>query len=256
MDDSVDNLYKNKETINNKIKTALKEIDYANSNWPIAKKYIEEATNKINSIDYNKLTDLSNANLTSINNYFQSPVKLKEKNLYPNHTYGEEIAPFYICLALWVGCIMTTAMLSTRFRSNSRTLLDKNKYFKNRSINSQININNLQNDYIGIYFGKMGFFLIIGLLQSVVIIVGLLLLGLNVSSEFLFIITTFYIGLCFMIFCYSLVSAFGDLGKALAILLLVFQVPATGGTYAIQLLPKFFQSIYNFFTFNLWYWCT
>lgn len=142
---------------------------------------------------------------------------------------------------------MTTAMLSTRFRSNSRTLLDKNKYFKNRSINSQININNLQNDYIGIYFGKMGFFLIIGLLQSVVIIVGLLLLGLNVSSEFLFIITTFYIGLCFMIFCYSLVSAFGDLGKALAILLLVFQVPATGGTYAIQLLPKFFQSIYNFF---------
>lgn len=79
LDDSVDNLYKNKETINNKIKTALKEIDYANSNWPIAKKYIEEATNKINSIDYNKLTDLSNANLTSINNYFQSPVKLKEK---------------------------------------------------------------------------------------------------------------------------------------------------------------------------------
>jgi putative membrane protein len=36
------------------------------------------------------------------------------------------------------------------------------------------------------------------------------------------------------------------LGKALAILLLVFQVPATGGTYAIQLLPKFFQSLYNF----------
>lgn len=244
LDNGVDDVYKNKETINTKIKNALKEINYANSNWPIVKKYIEEATNKINSIDYNKLTDLSNVNLTSIDNYFQSPVKLKENDLYPNHTYGEEIAPFYICLASWVGCIMATAVLSTRFRPNSRSLFYKNKYFKNRPINSQININNL--DYISIYFGKMGFFLIISLFQSVVIMGGLLLLGLNASSEFLFILTTFYIGLCFMIFCYSLVSALGDLGKALAILLLVFQVPATGGTYAIQLLPKFFQSVYNF----------
>lgn len=235
LDKNVNILNDNKETINNKVNIASKGVDYANSNWPIAKNYIEEATAKINSINYDKLVQFSNANLSSIDNYFQSPVEVKEKKLYPIDNYGEGVAPFYICLALWVGCVITSAMVSTRFRPKST--------FNpmNRSLN-----NNIQNfDSESIYVGRMGLFLVISILQSLIIIIGLLLLNLNISSTFLFIITTFYVGLCLMITIYSIISTLGNSGKAFVIVLLVFQIPATGGTYPIQLLPQFFQIIHS-----------
>lgn len=235
LDKNVNTLNNNKETINNKIKIASEGVDYANSNWPVAKKYIEEATSKINSVDYSELTQLSNTNLDSIDNYFKSPVEVKEKKIYPISSYGEGVAPFYICLALWVGCVITSAMVSTRFKPNPRF----------NPMNNSLNSNIQKFDPESVYLGRMGLFLIISILQSLIIIVGLLLLGLNISSTFLFIITTFYIGLCLMITIYSIISTLGNSGKALVIVLLVFQIPATGGTYPIQLLPPFFQFIHS-----------
>jgi len=49
---------------------------------------------------------------------------------------------------------------------------------------------------------------------------------------------------------YSLVSVFGNVGKVISIILLVLQVAGSGGTFPIQLTPKFFQVIYPFLPFT------
>src|SRR5690625_3592805 len=46
----------------------------------------------------------------------------------------------------------------------------------------------------------------------------------------------------FMTAVYTLVSTFGDVGKAMAIIL-VLQISSSGGTYPVVLLPEFFQAI-------------
>jgi putative membrane protein len=49
-----------------------------------------------------------------------------------------------------------------------------------------------------------------------------------------------------MIIVYSLTSAFGNAGKAMAIIILVLQITATGGIFPVEILPPFFQTIHPF----------
>ena len=49
-----------------------------------------------------------------------------------------------------------------------------------------------------------------------------------------------------MIITYSLVSVFGSIGKAFAIIILVLQVMTTGGTYPVQMLSSFYQNVYPY----------
>src|SRR5699024_5310422 len=53
-----------------------------------------------------------------------------------------------------------------------------------------------------------------------------------------------------MTIVYSVVSIFGDVGKALAIVMLVLQIAGSGGTYPVVLLPSFFQKINPFLPFT------
>ena len=43
--------------------------------------------------------------------------------------------------------------------------------------------------------------------------------------------------------------AFGDVGKAAAVVVMVIQIAGSGGTYPIETLPEIYQKIYIFFPF-------
>ena len=43
--------------------------------------------------------------------------------------------------------------------------------------------------------------------------------------------------------------SFGDIGKALAVVVMVLQIAGSGGTYPIEALPAFFRAVYIFFPF-------
>ena len=148
-----------------------------------------------------------------------NPVILNSTVIDPVSNYGSAIAPFYISLSLFIGCIVAVAMLSTRVRSSK-------KYH-----------------HVSVYLGRMGLFLMISIFQALVIVLVILYLHVQLSSAYLFTLTALYVGLCFMVIAYSLTSIFGNMGKALVIILLVLQITTTGGTYPVNLLPSIFQDL-------------
>ena len=53
----------------------------------------------------------------------------------------------------------------------------------------------------------------------------------------------------FTLFIYSLTVAFGNVGEALAIVVMVIQVAGAGGTFPIETLPQVYQSLYKYLPF-------
>ena len=165
------------------------------------------------------LAQLSMVNETGVEDYFYSPVDLDRQEIDPVDNYGSEVSPFYIVLSIWVGCIISVALIKTRYLGQS-----------------------IYNP-LELYFGRMGLFILIGLLQSTVTLIGSFILGIQMENPGMFILFTYLITLVFMTLIYSLVSIFGNGGKAIAIILLVFQISSTNGIYPVYVMNSFLQSI-------------
>ena len=53
----------------------------------------------------------------------------------------------------------------------------------------------------------------------------------------------------FSLLIYSLAVSFGDVGKAIVVVVMVLQIAGSSGTFPIELLPEIFRKIYRFFPF-------
>ena len=224
MDDDVNTLAANKASINQKINNAAATLTLVNSKWPAIRSAIPIAAAKLNSIDeddVDKLISFSDTDQDDVKNYFESPVELDKESMYPLKNYGSALAPFYIALSLWIGCLISVAMVTVRVKSN--------KYGVRAA-----------------YFGRMNLFLMIGMFQALLIALSALFLNVQNSSAALLTVTILMIGACFMVILYSLVSIFGSLGKVMAVVLLILQIASSGGVYPAELQSGFFQVIQPF----------
>jgi putative membrane protein len=222
MDNGINTLANNRGAINQKIINASEKLGLVNSKWPTIRATIPIAAAKLNSInvgDLDSLIAFSDMNQGDVKSYFESPVELEKKRMYPVDNYGSALSPFYIPISLWIGCIVAVAMISMRVKTHKKYTAES------------------------VYLGRMGLFLLISIIQSLLVAIGAMYLHVQMSSALLFALTTLYIGVCAMIIVYSLTSAFGNAGKALAIITLVLQITATGGIFPVQILPPFFQAI-------------
>jgi putative membrane protein len=225
MDDAVNLLANNRANIGNQINAAASQLSVVNSKWPAIKSEIPVATAKINSIsesDIDNLIAFSDKDQSAVQNYFESPVVLDQNDMYPIANYGSALAPFYIPISLWIGSLISVAMISMRVKSR-------------KEYNAE-----------SIYIGRMGLFLIIAFFQALLAGIGSILLGVQMTSSMLFLLTTLFIGICTMIIVYSMTSTLGNAGKSLAIVILVFQITATGGIFPLQVLPDTFQAIHPY----------
>ena len=224
MDDGVNTLAANKASINQKINNAAATLTLVNSKWPAIKSAIPIAAAKLNSIDeddIDKLITLSDTDQDDVQNYFESPVELDKESMYPVNNYGSALAPFYIALSLWIGCLISVAIVAVRLKSN--------KYGARAA-----------------YFGRLNLFFMIGMFQALLIALSALFLNVQNSSAALLTVTILMIGACFMVILYSLVSIFGSLGKVMAVVLLILQIASSGGVYPAELQSGFFQIIQPF----------
>ena len=204
-------------------------IEYINSKLPEAENKVREVTAKLGDINESQslqevLTLLQEA-VTERQNFMSSPVDLVEETVFPMHNYGTAMTPFYSVLAQWVGMTLLISMLSVHAKGEYRPSEE--------------------------YFGKFLLFATIALVQGLIIALGdLYLLNIYCVNPGLFIVGILFTSITFTFIVYSLVSVFGNVGKVVSIILLVLQVAGSGGTFPIQLTPKFFQIINPFLPFT------
>ena len=93
-------------------------------------------------------------------------------------------------------------------------------------------------------------FITISLIQSLIIAAGDMFIfqePVSVSLLFLFTIVS---SILFTTMIFTLVSLFGNIGKAIAIVIMVFQIAGSGGIYPIQTNPKIFEVLQPFWPFT------
>ena len=160
--------------------------------------------------------------------FFSSPVSVEDNILYPVKNYGSAVAPFYTVLAIWVGCLLLTAIL--------RTKPDMSRYEGASDV--------------AVFFGRYLIFMIAGFIQAFIIVMGdFYLLKIQCVEKGYFLLAALFTSFVFSLFIYSLVNAFGDIGKCFAVVMVVIQIAGSSGTYPIELLPAFFKNVYLFFPF-------
>lgn len=205
-------------------------IEKAVAEYPYVSEKVNQLAEKIRSIqgetDINKIIQLLKNDPNAEKTFFEEPIQLKENRLYSIENYGTGMTPFYTVLSLWVGCLLLISLLSTDVHGEE---------FTKRQV----------------YFGRFLTFGLIGLLQMFIVVAGdLLLLDVHIREPFWFVVFGVIISVVFMSIVYTLVSVFGDVGKAMAIVMLVLQIAGSGGTYPVVLLPDFFGIISPFLPFT------
>ena len=160
--------------------------------------------------------------------FFSEPVKTDTVEVYPIANYGSAMTPFYTVLALWVGALLLTALVKVKAEPK-----------------------NLQGVKLHqLYFGRYLLFFVLGQIQALVVVLGdIYLLHCQILDKGLFWFTASLTSFVFTLLVYSLTLSFGDIGKAVAVVIMVIQIAGSGGTFPIELLPSVYRNIYIFFPF-------
>ncbi|WP_306419018.1 YhgE/Pip domain-containing protein [Paucisalibacillus globulus] len=200
-------------------------LDEASNEFPYINEKVNELANRIREIqgevDINELINLLRNDPEAEKGFFEEPVLLNENKVFSIANYGTGMTPFYTVLAIWVGALLLISLLSTDVHQARQNFTSRH-----------------------VYAGRMMTFLTIGFLQTIIVTLGdMILFHVEVREPVWFVLFGMICSAIFMIIVYTLVSVFGDVGKALAIVLLVLQIAGSGGTYPVVLLPEFFQFI-------------
>lgn len=163
--------------------------------------------------------------LDGLSEYTEEPIQIVEKDYGTVDKYGIVFAPYFMSLSLWVGALVLFIVLY--YDSENRfKLLGKNA--PNKILRAFL-------------------YLVLAIAQA--LILGFLLkylLGFTVTNEWGYYLSCILISTVFVSIVQFLIVNFNDVGKFLAILLLIFQLTASGGTFPIETTPEFFQSLYMF----------
>ena len=197
---------------------------------------ISDTTAKLDEMeqsgDFSELESIISGDRSSISSFLAAPVSLKTHKVYEIANYGSSMAPFYSVLSIWIGGIVLVAMLKVNVSEKCTEGLENVKLYQ-------------------VYFGRFITFLIVGMFQSTLIALGDQLYHGNQCEHPIFLhLASWFYSIVFVNIIYTLTVSLGDIGKAVSVILLVVQVAGTGGTFPIEVAPKFFQAVYPLLPFT------
>ncbi|QOS69761.1 YhgE/Pip domain-containing protein [Eggerthella guodeyinii] len=154
-----------------------------------------------------------------------APVGIEREAVFPAENFGSAMAPLYTTLALFIGSLLILVVVKPTVSERTREQLDDPQPRQ-------------------LFMGRFGVLAFLSLAQTTVMGLGnLLFLQVQVAEPLLFMLCFWIAGLVFTFLIYALVAAFANLGKAVAVLLLIIQVTGCGGSFPLQLLPPFVQAL-------------
>lgn len=210
-------------------------VDLINNDWPNIKNGIVKASDLIKKgeedLDLEELVKYLKNDANKESDFISNPVKLKQTDVYPVPNYGSASTPFYTALCLWVGAVLFSSIASTKFHLNSK---QQQKYTKRQQ-----------------FLARMMTYLTVGFFQALIVVLGnQWLLGAYTKNPIWNIIFALIIDLAFMMMVYVLVALFDNLGKGIAIIILVLSISAGGGNFPIEMSGPFFRAIHPYIPFT------
>jgi len=176
----------------------------------------------------NMVTQFLGGDSETYGEFFAEPVNMTTEEIYPVENYGSGMTPFYTILALWVGGTLLVSLVKVHADADG--------------------LENVKPRHL--FFGRYLTFFVLGQIQAAIVAIGdIHLLHSQVLEPGLFYLVAVLASFTFTLLIYSLAISFGDLGKALAVVVMVLQIAGSSGTFPIEMLPQVYRNIYIFFPF-------
>ena len=209
----------------NALDSTVKSLDAVTDSLKAAKSDLASLSG---SDTMKRITSAADIDVKSYGSFMASPVNAEINAVYPLNSYGAGVAPFYTCLAIWVGCFMLIAVLKLE--------VDPKLFPGVRPWQG--------------YMGRLLLLLLLSLFQSMVVTIGDMILGVEAFGPVSFVVAGMLASFCFINIVCAFAITFKHVGKALAVIFLIVQIPGASGMYPIQLMPGFFQALYPWLPFT------
>lgn len=175
-----------------------------------------------------KLSSILDVDPQDMADFMSSPVTLTTKAVYPVANYGSGVAPFYTNLALWVGGFVLIAIIKLEVDPEGLGAFTAKEA----------------------YFGRWLLLVALGAVQALIVCAGDLVLGVQCMQPALFMLAGVLISFVYVNIIYALGITFKHIGKAIAVILVIVQIPGSSGMYPIEMMPAFFQGLHPLLPFT------
>ena len=177
---------------------------------------------------WDQVSLLTSLDPDSIAGFMSGPVQVHENDLFPVPAYGSSMAPLFTNLSLWIAGFVLMVLFKLEVDTEDVDGLTVRQA----------------------YFGRWLLFAVMNLIQSLLVSTGNVVIGVQTVNPVVYIATSVFIGLVYMSIIYALAASFGYIGKGIAVLLVIMQIPGASGIYPIEMMPDFFRSLFPFFPFT------
>ena len=174
------------------------------------------------------LSRIGELNASGASSFLSSPVELETVPVYPA-SYTQAVSPFFLALSLWVGSFMLVVIY---------TLFPDGKGIGKVGAKKG-------------YFARLFLFWFASCLQALVSSLGeAWILDFKVRSLPLFFFSALFSSLVFSSVIFAMAVCMGKLGKAMALIAVMIQIPSSGGMYPVSLLPPAYRALYPLLPFT------
>ena len=227
--DDLDTVMAGSEVVMDESRSALTELQ---STLDTISNRLDDVISKVRAIqeagDDSPANALSEENAEKYSGFITDLVQVETEDLYKPVSYGAAMAPFYTTIALWVGAVMLVTLMDTNVKRKKYPGASEAQCF----------------------FGRYLVFFLIGQIQTAVVVLGdIFLLHVEPVHPWLFWLAAAITDMIFVMLIYALTLAFGDIGKAVVVVIMMLQISGSSGSYPIEILPGIYGKIFKFFPF-------
>lgn len=182
-------------------------------------------TQALASGDADALKNLLSSDVDVLASALAAPVGIERHAVFASANFGSAMAPFYSALGMFIGSLLILVVVKPNVSKRAQKVMVDPKPWE-------------------MFFGRFATMGALSLGQTTLMGLGnIFFLQVQVVEPVLLMLVFWFGGLVFTFLIDALVSAFANLGKALAVILLIMQVTGCGGSYPLQILPDFVQSL-------------
>lgn len=171
---------------------------------------------------------LVDSNTQDLGTFMSTPVQMDNHVINEVKLYGIGAVPFFSNLTLWIAGLVLIALFRTEVEPPKR------KGFNARQA----------------YVSRGMLFAFVAILQGLVCALGDFAIGVTCDNYILFTITCIIASFTFTSIIYMLAACFKHIGKAIAVVLIIMQIPGSSGMFPVGMMPQAYVAINPFLPFT------